>query len=110
MNCVENELYNLGMDNALKGFAYAWCAIEIIAHKGFFVKIEKVYIETAKKFNTKYKNVERNIRYSIEKTWEKGNVDYIDKIFGYSIDIERGKPTNREFLFMLADKIKNICE
>lgn len=110
MSNIKKELNKLGMNNDLKGYYYCKYAIELIIKLGFFVEINNVYVLIGDKFKTSGKNVERNIRYSIEKTWEKGNTENIDKMFGYSVDYERGKPTNREFLFMIADRVKNFYE
>jgi two-component system response regulator (stage 0 sporulation protein A) len=50
--------------------------------------------------------VERAIRHAIEVAWSRGNVEIINSLFGYTIDVNRGKPTNSEFIAMIADKLR----
>ncbi|MFA5536894.1 MAG: sporulation initiation factor Spo0A C-terminal domain-containing protein, partial [Bacillota bacterium] len=50
--------------------------------------------------------VERAIRHAIELAWDRGNVDMMNRFFGYTINVERGKPTNSEFIAMIADKLR----
>ena len=59
----------------------------------------------AKKFNSNASRVERAIRHAIEIAWYRGNVECIDEIFGYTISADKAKPTNSEFIAMIADKI-----
>ena len=56
--------------------------------------------------NTKYQSVERAIRHAIEVAWNRGKMDTIDELFGYTINAEKGKPTNSEFIALIADKIR----
>ncbi|NMC56804.1 MAG: sporulation transcription factor Spo0A, partial [Eubacteriaceae bacterium] len=58
------------------------------------------------KFKTTSSRVERAIRHAIEVAWSRGNMDTLDSIFGYTIDQNKGKPTNSEFIAMIADKIR----
>ena len=51
-------------------------------------------------------DIERAIRHAIELAWDRGNVDLMNSYFGYTIDVERGKPTNSEFIAMIADKLR----
>ena len=60
----------------------------------------------AQKYNTTASRVERAIRHAIELAWDRGNVDMMNKFFGYTINVERGKPTNSEFIAMIADKLR----
>ena len=60
----------------------------------------------AEKYNTTPSRVERAIRHAIEVAWNRGKVETIDKIFGYTIDQNKGKPTNSEFIAMVADKMR----
>lgn len=95
----------IGMDKSLKGYKYSLLAINEIANGSLWQDTNVVYENVGKRCNTKKENVERNIRYAIETTWEQGNIKQIDRIFGYTVDKEKGKPTNREFIFMIADKV-----
>ena len=65
-----------------------------------------VYPEVAKKFNTTSKKVERAIRNAIENAWTRNDHDTINALFGYSINFNKTKPTNSEFLAMMSDKIR----
>ena len=65
-----------------------------------------LYPTVAKKFSTTSSRVERAIRHAIEVAWERGELDIIDDYFGFTINTERGKPTNSEFIAMIADKIR----
>ncbi len=65
-----------------------------------------LYPTIAKEYKTTAPRVERAIRHAIEVAWERGNVDVFQKYFGYTIQAERGKPTNSEFIAMIVDKIQ----
>ncbi len=105
-NRAEYYLNLIGMDKKLKGYQYSVSAINELAQKNGFSNINNIYDLVGFSFSAKRNNVERNIRYAIENTWEQGNVNEIDKLFGYTVDREKGKPTNSEFIYLIADKIK----
>lgn len=65
-----------------------------------------LYPSIARDHNTTPSRVERAIRHAIEVAWSKGQVDKINSIFGYTVNIEKGKPTNSEFIAMVADKLR----
>ena len=65
-----------------------------------------LYPTVAKEFGTTASRVERAIRHAIEVAWDRGDVDVLSSFFGYTIQAQRGKPTNSEFIAMIADKIK----
>ena len=60
----------------------------------------------AKHFDTTASRVERAVRHAIEVAWDRGDVDVLNSYFGYTIQNSRGKPTNSEFIAMIADKIR----
>ncbi|MBQ3405346.1 MAG: sporulation transcription factor Spo0A, partial [Oscillospiraceae bacterium] len=60
----------------------------------------------AEAHNTTASRVERAIRHAIELAWDRGNVDLMNRYFGYTIDVERGKPTNSEFIAMISDRLR----
>ncbi len=60
----------------------------------------------AGKYDTTASRVERAIRHAIELAWDRGNVELMNHYFGYTINVERGKPTNSEFIAMIADKLR----
>ena len=65
-----------------------------------------LYLEIAKKYATTASRVERAIRHAIEVAWNRGNIDAIDDIFGYTISASKAKPTNSEFIAMISDKLR----
>jgi two-component system response regulator (stage 0 sporulation protein A) len=67
---------------------------------------KELYPMIAEKFNTTPSRVERAIRHAIEVAWNRGRVETINKIFGYTIHDEKGKPTNGEFIAMIADRMR----
>jgi two-component system response regulator (stage 0 sporulation protein A) len=67
---------------------------------------KELYPMIANKYNTTPSRVERAIRHAIELAWDRGNVEMMNKFFGYTINVERGKPTNSEFIAMVADKLR----
>jgi len=99
-------LNSLGMSRRLKGYDMARASIEEIITSEGVSEIRQIYDDCGVLFSTSADCVERNIRYAIESTWECGNMNEIDTVFGYTVDSERGKPTNSEFLFLIADYIR----
>jgi two-component system response regulator (stage 0 sporulation protein A) len=65
-----------------------------------------LYPEIAKTYNTTSSRVERALRHAIEVAWNRGNIDAIDDIFGYTVSATKAKPTNSEFIAMIADKLR----
>ena len=65
-----------------------------------------LYPTVAKTFNTTASRVERAIRHAIEVAWDRGDIDVLNSYFGYTIQTSRGKPTNSEFIAMIADKLR----
>jgi two-component system response regulator (stage 0 sporulation protein A) len=67
---------------------------------------KELYPSIAKKFNTTPSRVERAIRHAIEVAWSRGKIDTINSLFGYTVHNDKGKPTNSEFIAMVADKLR----
>ena len=67
---------------------------------------KELYPELAKKFDTTVSRVERAIRHAIEVSWNRGSWDLMEDIFGHSVDIDKAKPTNSEFIVTIADKLR----
>ena len=67
---------------------------------------KQLYPSVAKKYETTSSRVERAIRHAIEVAWDRGDVDILNSYFGYTIHNSRGKPTNSEFIAMIADKLR----
>ncbi|MGI5883153.1 MAG: sporulation initiation factor Spo0A C-terminal domain-containing protein, partial [Dethiobacteria bacterium] len=91
-----------------KGYLYLRDAISMVAQEiellGSITKI--LYPRIAQKFETTPSRVERAIRHAIEVAWSRNNIDTIKKFFGYTINTEKGKPTNSEFIALIADRIR----
>lgn len=105
---VTNVLHQMGVPAHIKGYQYLRDAITfVIDDMNLLGAITKeLYPMIAKKYNTTASRVERAIRHGIELAWDRGNLELMNKYFGYTIDVERGKPTNSEFIAMIADKLK----
>ena len=67
---------------------------------------KELYPELAEKFDTTVSRVERAIRHAIEVSWNRGDWDLMEEIFGHSVDIDKAKPTNSEFIVTVADKLR----
>ena len=104
---VSRLLHDLGMPSHIKGYQYIRDGIIMMYDDPKFLGgiTKKLYPVIAKKYNTTSSRVERAIRHAIEVSWSRGDYDLMDEIFGHSVDFDRAKPTNSEFLATLADKI-----
>ena len=104
---ISNILHGLGIPSHLKGYQYIREGIIIMYDKELNTLITKeVYPEIAYKYDTTASRVERAIRHAIEVSWIRGDLKIMEELFGNSIDFERAKPTNSEFLTTIADRIK----
>jgi two-component system response regulator (stage 0 sporulation protein A) len=102
---IINMLHNLGIPSHIKGYLYLKEGVLFSCNNPNSKITKNIYPEVAKKYETTISRVEKNMRTAIEKSFINGNVKYIDDIFGYSIDVNKGKPTNFEFLKALADNL-----
>lgn len=104
---VTNIFHELGMPAHIKGYEYLrYAVLRVIENRSLLHSVTKeLYPMTAKAFNSKPSRVERAIRHAIEVAWSRGDADNIAKLFGCTVLSSRGKPTNSEFLAMIADKI-----
>ena len=105
---VTNMIHEIGVPAHIKGYQYLREAIMMaIEDMDILNAITKqLYPEISKKFDTTPSRVERAIRHAIEVAWSRGKMDTIDKIFGYSINTGKGKPTNSEFIALIADRLR----
>lgn len=105
---ITSLLHEIGIPAHIKGYMYLRTAIlETYLNVDFLGQITKVlYPEIAKKYATTASRVERAIRHAIEVAWNRGNIDAIDDIFGYTISASKAKPTNSEFIAMISDKLR----
>ena len=105
---VTEMLHEIGVPAHIKGYNYVRAAI-ILAVKdmdlmGAVTKV--LYPEVAKQFGTTSSRVERAIRHAIEVAWDRGDLDTLQRYFGYTVSNAKGKPTNSEFIAMLADELR----
>ena len=105
---VTQLLHEIGIPAHIKGYQYLRDAITIsVEEEDMLVSVTKVLYPTiAKKHGTTSSRVERAIRHAIEVAWNRGKMDTINELFGYSIQAGKGKPTNSEFIALIADKIR----
>jgi two-component system response regulator (stage 0 sporulation protein A) len=105
---VTNIIHEMGVPAHIKGYHYLRDAILMVINEinllGAITK--ELYPMIAQKYQTTPSRVERAIRHAIELSWDRGNVEMMTKFFGYTINLERGKPTNSEFIAMIADKLR----
>lgn len=105
---ITKILHELGVPSHIKGYQYIREGISIIyEHPEVIGGITKeLYPDIAKTFSTTVSRVERAIRHAIEVSWNRGNWDLMEEIFGHSVDIDKAKPTNSEFIVTVADKLR----
>jgi len=105
---VTNLMHKVGIPANISGHQYLREAIlMVVEDRGLITGITKeLYPNVAKKYKTTGAKVERSIRHAIEVCWLRGRIDVLENTFGYAINPERGKPTNSEFIAMIADKMK----
>lgn len=105
---VTGIMHDIGVPAHIKGYLYLREAITMVYNDiellGSITKI--LYPEIAKKYNTTASRVERAIRHAIEVAWNRGNIDSITELFGYTVNVSKAKPTNSEFIAMVADKLR----
>ena len=105
---VTKIIHQIGVPAHIKGYQYLRCAILMaIDDEEIINSVTKVlYPSVAKKYQTTTSRVERAIRHAIEVAWDRGDVDTLNSYFGYTIQNSRGKPTNSEFIAMIADNLR----
>ena len=105
---VTNVIHELGVPAHIKGYQYLREAIMMVINDIDIINqiTKQLYPEIAKKFKTTPSRVERAIRHAIEVAWSRGEQAAVERIFGYTISAAKGKPTNSEFIAMIADKLR----
>lgn len=105
---VTEVIHQIGVPAHIKGYHYLREAIILsIEDTEMINSVTKVlYPTVAKKFKTTSSRVERAIRHAIEVAWDRGDVDVLNSFFGYTVHTGRGKPTNSEFIAMIADRLR----
>ena len=105
---VTNMIHEIGVPAHIKGYQYLRDAIMMaVEDMNMLNSITKILYPTiAKNHQTTPSRVERAIRHAIEVAWSRGKMDTIDELFGYTVSVGKGKPTNSEFIALIADKIR----
>ncbi len=105
---VTEILHEIGVPAHIKGYNYLRDSIIMSIEKPEIINAvtKQLYPGVAKKYETTSSRVERAIRHAIEVAWDRGDVDVLNSYFGYTIHNGRGKPTNSEFIAMIADKLR----
>lgn len=105
---VTEIMHQIGVPAHIKGYHYLREAIIIsVTNTEVVNSVTKIlYPTVAKLHNTTASRVERAIRHAIEVAWDRGDIDVLNSYFGYTIQNDRGKPTNSEFIAMIADKLR----
>ena len=105
---ITQIIHEIGIPAHIKGYLYLRDAISMVAEEiellGSVTKV--LYPRIAHKYETTPSRVERAIRHAIEVAWARNNIETIKKFFGYTINTEKGKPTNSEFIALVADRIR----
>ena len=105
---VTRIIHEIGVPAHVKGYQYLRAAIMLVTEEINYLGAvtKELYPTIAKRYDTTPSRVERAIRHAIELAWDRGDVDRINKFFGYTINGEKGKPTNSEFIAIIADKLR----
>lgn len=105
---ITEMLHEVGVPAHIKGYNYLRDAILMCVDNPDIIHAvtKQLYPSVAKKYDTTSSRVERAIRHSIEVAWDRGDVDVLNSYFGYTIHLDRGKPTNSEFIAMLSEKLR----
>ena len=105
---ITNIIHEIGVPAHIKGYQYLRDAIMMVVQDmellGAITK--ELYPAIAKKNNTTPSRVERAIRHAIEVAWNRGKIETIDRLFGYTVQHDKGKPTNSEFIAIISDKLR----
>ena len=105
---ITKTLHELGVPSHIKGYQYIREGVTLVYERPEIVGgiTKELYPEIAKKYDTTVSRVERAIRHAIEVSWNRGNWQLMEDIFGHSVDIDKAKPTNSEFIVTVADKLR----
>ena len=105
---VTKVIHQIGVPAHIKGYQYLRAAIIMAVHDNEIINYvtKMLYPSVAKKYQTTSSRVERAIRHAIEVAWDRGDVDTLNSYFGYTIQNNRGKPTNSEFIAMISDNLR----
>ena len=105
---ITKIIHEIGVPAHIKGYMYLREAITMVVNDMELLSAvtKELYPSIAKKYNTTASRVERAIRHAIEVAWGRGQIEAINKLFGYTVHNDKGKPTNSEFIAIIADKLR----
>ena len=105
---VTNIIHEVGVPAHIKGYQYLRDGIMMVIEDVEVINqiTKSLYPDLAKKYKTTPSRVERAIRHAIEVAWNRGQIEATERIFGYTVNANKGKPTNSEFIAMIADKLR----
>lgn len=105
---ITKMLHSLGIPSHIKGYQYIRESVLLIYRNPYIIGgiTKELYPEVATRYKTTASRVERAIRHAIEVSWNRGDYEYMEELFGHSVDYDRAKPTNSEFIATVADKLK----
>ena len=105
---ISKILHTLGVPSHIKGYLYIREGVNLMLNSKEQVGgiTKEIYPEIARKYNTTSSRVERAIRHAIEISWNRGDYDTMEEIFGHSVDYDKAKPTNSEFIATVADHLR----
>ncbi len=105
---ITKILHQLGIPSHIKGYQYIREAISLVYTNPNLIGgiTKELYPEIGHKYKTSVSRVERAIRHAIEVSWNRGDWSLMEEIFGHSVDIDKAKPTNSEFIVTIADKLR----
>lgn len=105
---ISDMLHTLGVPSHIRGYQYIRDGIVMMYEEPDMLKgiTKEIYPELALKYNTTTSRVERAIRHAIEVSWSRGDYQLMDKYFGNSVDYDKSKPTNAEFIITLTDRLR----
>ena len=105
---ISKLLHDLGIPSHIKGYQFLRDAVNMLFENPDIIGgiTKELYPELANRYNTTVSRVERSIRHAVEVSWNRGDIKLMETIFGHSVDIDRAKPTNSEFIVTIADKLR----
>ena len=105
---ITQLMHEIGVPAHIKGYSQLRYAIALVIHNAELINhvTKELYPQVAKQFGTTASRVERSIRHAIEVAWDRGDIEVLHKYFGETISHTRGKPTNSEFIALIADMLR----
>ena len=105
---ISKMLHNLGIPSHIKGYQFLRDAVYMVFENPDMIGgiTKELYPELASRYATTVSRVERAIRHAVEVSWNRGDLKLMENIFGHSVDIDKAKPTNSEFIVTIADKLR----